>query len=81
MQAMNTHLSQSIGSGAFEGQQGMSPAISSEVADADISSAIVGIEASEDVFAIAGRETGASARPAITRTASKRPKSRRKFMA
>jgi hypothetical protein len=35
--AMKTHLSQSTGTGAFDGQHGMSPAISSIVADADIS--------------------------------------------
>jgi hypothetical protein len=35
--AMKTHLSQSTGTGAFEGQHDMSPAISSIVADADIS--------------------------------------------
>jgi hypothetical protein len=35
--AMKTHLSQSTGTGAFDGQHGMSPAISSIVADTDIS--------------------------------------------
>ncbi len=38
--AMKTHLSQSTGTGAFDGQHGMSSAISSIVADADMSSAI-----------------------------------------
>jgi hypothetical protein len=41
--AMKTHLSQSTG--AFDGQHGMSFAISSVVAEADISSAIACIEA------------------------------------
>jgi hypothetical protein len=41
--AMKTHLSQSTG--AFDGQHGMSLAISSVVAEADISSAIACIEA------------------------------------
>ena len=68
------HLSQPTGAGvgAFGGQHGMSSAISSVAADDDISSAIACIEASEDVIAITGRETGANARPAITRIASSR---------
>jgi len=69
---MKTHLSQSTGAGAFDGQHGMSFAISSIVAEADISSAIAGIELCEGVAAMTGRETGASARPAIIRTASNR---------
>ena len=40
--AMKTHLSQSIGTGAFEGQHGMSFAISSAMAMGAISSAIAG---------------------------------------
>ena len=67
---MNTHLSQPTGDGAFDGQHGMSLAISSVVADDDISSAIACIGPPEDVCAMAGRETGASAKPAITRIAS-----------
>ena len=43
--AIKTHLSQSIGAGAFDGQHGMLLAISSVVADGDISSAIACIEA------------------------------------
>ena len=42
--AMKTHLSQSTGAGAFDGQHGMSLAISSVVADGDISSAIACID-------------------------------------
>jgi len=38
--AMKTHLSQSVGMGAFDGQQGMSLAISSIESDADISATI-----------------------------------------
>lgn len=57
--AMNTHLSQSTGIGAFDGQHGISLAISSVIADGDAS-------------AITGRETGANAKPAITRIANSR---------
>ena len=67
--AMNTHLSQSIGAGAFEGQQGMSPAISSVAAEADMSSTIA---ASGVVPAITGRDNGANISPAITEIASSR---------
>jgi hypothetical protein len=79
--AMNTHLSQPMGIGAFDGQQGMSFAISSiiagadissVIAGADISSAIAGIDASEIVPAMAGRENGASTSPAIMKIASSR---------
>lgn len=70
--AMNTHLSQSTGAGAFDGQHGISLAISSVVADGDISSAIACIDMSEDIPAITGWESGANARPAITRIASSR---------
>ena len=70
--AMYTHLSQSIGAGAFDGQHGMSLAISSVMADGDISSAIACIDTSADVSAMTGWETGANARPAITRIASSR---------
>ena len=69
---MNTHLSQSIGVGAFEGQHGMSLAISSAVADIDTSSAITDIDASEAVPAMTGRDSGANAKPAIIRIASSR---------
>ena len=79
--AMKTHLSQSTGTGAFDGQHGMSLAISSIISadisddamsDGVISSAITGMGPCEDVAAITGRETGANARPAIIRTASSR---------
>jgi len=70
--AMKTHLSQPTGVGAFDGQHGMSPAISSVISEADILSAIACIDTSEDISAMAGRETGANARPAITRIASSR---------
>ena len=70
--AVKTHLSQPASVGAFDGQHGMSPAISSVMADEDISSAIACIDASEDISAMTGRETGANARPAITRIASNR---------
>jgi hypothetical protein len=66
---MNTHLSQSIGAGAFEGQHGMSLAISSAVADTDISSTI---DTSEVVPAMTGRDNGANTRPAIMKIASSR---------
>lgn len=92
--AMKRHLSQSTGAGAFDGQHGMSSAISSIVADADmsddvifdgvisggvISSVIAGIGACEDVAAMTGRETGANARPAIIKTASSRRMARWRF--
>jgi hypothetical protein len=67
--AMNTHLSQSIGAGTFEGQHGMSFVISSAIAGVDMSSAI---DASEAVPAMTGRDSGANAKPAIIRIASSR---------
>jgi hypothetical protein len=70
--AMKTHLSQSIGAGAFDGQHGMSFAISSAPADIDISSAIAGIDASDAAPAVTGRDNGANASPAITEIASSR---------
>ena len=74
--AMYTHLSQSIGAGAFDGQHGMSLAISSAMSFAmaagDISSAIACIEAWEGISAMTGRETGANARPAIISIANRR---------
>jgi hypothetical protein len=68
--AINAHLPQSIG--ALAGQQGMSFAIPSAVADTDISSAIAGIDASEGVPAMTGRDSGTNANPAIVRIASSR---------
>lgn len=76
--AMNTHLSQPIGAGAFDGQQGMSFAISSADADMDISSAI---QACEIVPAMIGRESGAKTSPAIMKIASRRRMRRRGFIA
>jgi hypothetical protein len=70
--AMKTHLSQSTGAGAFDGQQGISLAISSVIADGDISSAIAGIEASEDTPAMTGEDSGANTSPAIMTIASRR---------
>jgi hypothetical protein len=91
--AMKTHLSQSTGAGAFDGQHGMSSAISAimsadisaevisgEVVGGDvISSAIAGMGPWEDGAAITGRETGANARPAIIRIASKRRMAKVRF--
>ena len=77
--AINRHLSQPTGAGALGGQQGMSFAISSVVADDDGSSAMACIEASGDVAAMTGRESGANARPAITRTASSRRMAKFRF--
>jgi len=75
--AMKTHLSQPAGIGAFDGQHGMSlaiPSITSEAAIPDelISSAIAGWELCDGISAITGRESGASARPAIMRIARNR---------
>jgi hypothetical protein len=77
--AMKTHLSQPTGDGAFDGQHGMSFAISSVVADGDISSAVACIGTSEGVSAMTGRERGANARPAITRIASSRRMAKVRF--
>ena len=68
--AINTHLLQSTG--AFDGQHGISPAISSVMADGDISSAIASTETSGARAAMTGRETGANTRPAIIKTESSR---------
>lgn len=75
--AMKTHLSQPIAAGAFDGQQGISSVIASAVADADISSVIADIEASDidpcDIGpAMTGRANGAMTRPTIMKTASSR---------
>ena len=70
--AMKTHLSQPTGVGAFDGQHGMSLAISSAMADGDISSAMTCIDASEDISAMTGWDSGANAMPAIIRIASSR---------
>ena len=73
MQAvMKTHLSQSTGAGAFDGQQGMSPAISPAIADMDISSAIADIDASEVAPAMTGEDSGANTSPAIMTIARRR---------
>jgi hypothetical protein len=81
--AIKTHVSQSIGAGDFEGQHGMSFAISSAPADIDvssavadmdmdISSAIAGIDTSGAAPAMTGRDSGANTKPAITAIASSR---------
>jgi len=65
----------SAGSGervVFEGQHGMSLAISSAVAEMGISFAIADIDASEAVPAMTGRKNGASTSPAIMKIASSR---------
>jgi len=77
--AMKTHLSQSTGAGAFDGQHGISFAISSVVPDGDISFAMACIGTSEGVPAMTGRETGAKARPTITRIASRRRMAKFRF--
>jgi hypothetical protein len=65
--AINTHLLQS--NGAPDGQHGISLAISSVMADGDISSAVASVETPEAGAAMTGRETGANTRPAIIKTA------------
>jgi hypothetical protein len=82
--AMKTHLSQPAGIGAFDGQHGISlaiPSIASEAAISDelTSSAIAGWELCNGISAITGRESGASARPAIMRIASSRRMAKRGF--
>ena len=80
MQAdMKTHLSQSTGAGAFDGQHGISFVMSSDMADGDISPAIACIEPWEGAPAMTGWETGANARPAIIKTASSRRMARLRF--
>ena len=69
---MKTHLSHPTAAGLSHGQHGMSAAIASAVADADLSSVIAGIDTSDTVPAMAGRVNGASTRPAITAIASSR---------
>ena len=82
---MTTHLSQLIGTGAFDGQQGMSLAIASdavadmeseEVESEDMESEVMDmssvIDASGAAAAITGRDNGASASPAIMAIASSR---------
>ena len=69
---MQKHLSQLTGAGAFAGQHGISSAISSDIAEDNISSAIVCSEMSEDAPAMTGREAGANARPVAIRIASSR---------
>jgi len=63
-------LSQSTGTGAFDGQHGISLAISSAMPDAVMS--VWACTGSELAAAITGRDTGAKARPAIIKTASSR---------
>jgi hypothetical protein len=75
--AMKTHLSQPIGAGAFDGQQGMSPVITSAVAGTDILS--VDIDASDIMQAMADRATGAKARPTIMKIASSRRMAKLRF--
>jgi hypothetical protein len=71
--AMNRHLSQPIGAGALAGQHGMSLAISSAVADMDISfAAISDIAASGIAPAMTGEDSGANTSPAIKTIASRR---------
>jgi hypothetical protein len=67
--AMNMHLSQPMGAAAFDGQHGISPAISSGIAVAAISS-VIAICASTDASAIAGRDIGANASPTINKIES-----------
>jgi hypothetical protein len=69
---MRRHFSQSIGAGAFDGQHGMSFAISSTVADAAISRDIPAIAPAGDDSAMTGRDKGANARPAIMKIATTR---------
>ncbi len=73
MQAtIKRHFSQSMGTGAFGGQHGMSFAISPVAAEADVSSAIPDIDTSDDVVAMTGRDNGANTSPAIMKIASSR---------
>jgi len=73
---MSRHLSQPFGTGAFDGQHGMSFAISSAIADAAISCDMATIAPANGDSAITGRDNGAKTRPAIIKIA----KSRRMFI-
>lgn len=76
--AMKTHLSQSTGAGALDGQHGMSFAISSNIAEAD-AAGIACIDMPEDISAMTGRETGAKTSAAIKRIASNRRMAKSRF--
>lgn len=85
--AIKTHLSQPMGAGAFDGQQGISSIVASAAADADMSSIVADIDASgmdsSDIIvsdidtsgmepAMAGRANGARTRLAVMKIASRR---------
>lgn len=78
--AINTHLLQSNGTGAFDGQHGISLAISPDMAGGDISSAAC-IDIPEDAAPMTGRDNGANARPVITSAASVRRMTKTTFTA
>lgn len=65
---MRRHFSQLIGAGAFDGQHGMSFAISSAVAA--ISCDIAAIAPADGDSAMTGRDNGANTRPAIMKIAT-----------
>lgn len=67
---MRRHFSQSIGAGAFDGQHGMSFAMSSAVAT--ISCDTAAIAPADGDSAMTGRDSGANARPATIKIAIKR---------
>ena len=74
---MKMHLSHSSGDGALDGQHGISLAGMSlaavfTAAAIDISSVIAGIDTSDVIPAITGRDNGANASPAIMKIASRR---------
>lgn len=68
--AMRMHFSQSTGDGAFDGQHGMSFAISSVVADTATSYDIPAIAPSGGDSAMTGRDNGANTKPAIMKIAT-----------
>jgi hypothetical protein len=70
--AMTTHLSQSTGIAAFDGQHGISLAIPSVMTIADISSATAATGPSDGTSAIAGRDIGANASPVISKIETSR---------
>jgi len=71
-EVIDTHLSQSNGAGALAGQHGMSSAISSALADIELSPAIASMEASKAEPAMTGREIGASTSPTTIQIAISR---------
>jgi hypothetical protein len=71
--AMKMHLSQPLGIGAFDGQQGISSEAWSSAAAADMACAMFAVGAASPAVAIiAGWANGTQTNPAITKAAMSR---------